>query len=115
MSTFSDETLQLSGGITTAWLPISTPWPSLAECSAQIYSQRADLGGNLIAFDPVYREKIVTTAIPCLPAEVTSSWRQSNSGVTTLLGPTFVCPAAYSAVATLSANPQLEQVLCCPS
>lgn len=102
---------------TTAWLPISTPWPSVAECSAQIYVQAAPNGdfGRLIAFDPLYGTEIVTTAIQCLPPQFTSFWFQSNPATTTLLGPTFVCPGAYTAVETVQVNAQTEQVLCCPS
>lgn len=115
MATFSDESLQIISGTTTAWLPISSPWLSIAACSSQIYAQRAGLGGNLIAFDPLFGESIVPSAIPCLPTEVTSSWYQSNSATTTVLGPTFVCPGAYSAVETILVNSLTQQILCCPS
>jgi hypothetical protein len=115
MTSFSEEILETNSGTITAWLPISTPWLSIAACSSQIYAQRAGLGGNLIAFDPLYGESIVPSAIPCLPTEVTSSWYQSNSAITTLLGPTFVCPGAYSAVETILVNSLMQQVLCCPS
>ncbi|RDL34346.1 uncharacterized protein BP5553_07474 [Venustampulla echinocandica] len=114
-SSFPAESVQTLSGTITAWLPISTPWVSIAACSSQIYAQRAGLGGNLIAFDPLYGESIVPTAIPCLPSEVTSSWYQSNTETTTVLGPTFVCPAAYSAVQTILVNSLTQQVLCCPS
>jgi hypothetical protein len=115
MTTFSDESLITVSGVTTAWLPIPTPWLSIAACSTEIYAQRAGLGGNLIAFDPLFGESIIPSAIPCLPTEVTSSWFQSNTGITTVLGPTFVCPGAYSPVQTILVNPTMEQVLCCPS
>ena len=114
-TTFSGESLQTISGTVTAWLPITTPWISIAACSDQIYAQRAGLGGNLIAFDPLYGESIVPSAIPCLPAEVTSSWFQSNTAITTVLGPTFVCPGAYTAVETILVNSLTQQILCCPS
>ena len=118
--TFADESLQVgTGTLITAWLPISTPWVSSSDCSTQIYAQRAGLGGNLIAFDPLYGQKILLllsiSAIPCLPPEVTSSWYQSNAAVTTLLGPIFTCPGAYSGVQTILINSFTRQTLCCPS
>jgi len=115
MATFSDESYTTISGTTTAWLPIPSPWLSIAACSTEIYAQRAGLGGNLIAFDPLFGESIIPSAIPCLPTEVTSSWYQSNTAITTVLGPTFVCPGAYSAVETILVNPTMEQILCCPS
>lgn len=114
-SVFPSENLQVVSGITTAWLPVPTPWLSIAACSSQIYEQRAGLGGNFIAFDPLYGESIVPSAIPCLPTEVTSSWYQSNSATTTVLGPTFACPGAYSGVQTILVSSLTQQVLCCPS
>lgn len=101
MATFFDETIQVNSGTTTAWLPISTPWLSIAVCSAQIYAQRTGLGGNLIAFDLLYGESIIPSAIPFLPTEIASSWYQSYPSITTLLGPNFVCLSAYSAVQTI--------------
>jgi hypothetical protein len=115
MTSFPDQSLQTVSGTITAWLPISSPWLSIAACSSQIYAQRAGLGGNLIAYDPLYGESIIPSAIPCLPTEVTSSWYQSDSAITTVLGPTFVCPGAYSAVETILVNTSTQQILCCPS
>ncbi|KAH7378091.1 hypothetical protein BKA64DRAFT_249093 [Cadophora sp. MPI-SDFR-AT-0126] len=114
---FPNKTLEVVDGKTTAWLPISSRWTSIAACSTQLYAQRAGLGGKLIAFDPLFGESIVPTAIPCLPTEVTSSLRQSDrdTATTTLLGPTFVCPGAYSAVQTLLISSSTQQVFCCPS
>lgn len=114
---FPNKTLEVVDGETTAWLPISSRWTSIAACSTQVYAQRAGLGGNLIAFDPLFGESIVPTAIPCLPTEVTSSLRQSDrdTATTTLLGPTFVCPGAYSAVQTLLVSESTQHVFCCPS
>ncbi|PVH75742.1 hypothetical protein DL98DRAFT_574858 [Cadophora sp. DSE1049] len=114
---FPNKTLEVVNGKTTAWLPISSRWTSTVACSTQVYAQRAGLGGNLIAFDPLFAESIVPTAIPCLPTEVTSSLRQSDrdTATTTLLGPTFVCPGAYSAVQTLLISSSTQHVFCCPS
>ena len=117
--TFSDESFQAgTGTIATAWLPLSSPWPAEESCSTQIYAQRGGLGGNLIAFDPLFGEEIsplTVSEVPCLPPQVTSSWFQSNSGVTTVLGPVFNCPEAYSAVQTILTDPLREHIFCCPS
>jgi hypothetical protein len=116
-TTFSDEILETNSGTVTTWLPLSTPWLSIQACSSQIYAQRAGLGANLIAFDPLYGLEISASAIPCLPSEVTAWYlqAQTNSLTTTLLGPTFVCPGAYSAVETILVNSKTQQILCCPS
>jgi hypothetical protein len=115
-TTFSDEILETNSGTVTAWLPLSTPWLSIQACSSQIYAQRAGLGANFIAFDPLYGLEISASAIPCLPSEVSAWYLQGqNSPTTTLLGPTFVCPGAYSAVETILVNSQTQQILCCPS
>lgn len=58
----------------------------------------------------------MTSARSCLPPQVSSWWSQ-NAGANpyTALGPTFVCPEAYSAVQTVVVNSALEEVFCCPS
>ncbi|KAH6681463.1 hypothetical protein B0J14DRAFT_448022, partial [Halenospora varia] len=113
--TFANESLQVVSGTTTAWLPIATPWLSIAACSSQLYGKRNVVGGSLIAFDPYFGQSIVPSAIPCLPTEVTSSWMNNDPATTSVLGPTFVCPGAYNAVSTVSVNPSTQQILCCPS
>jgi hypothetical protein len=115
MATFVGESLQVLAGNTTAWLPISTPWSSVAACSTRIYQQEGGGSMSFIAFDPLFGSIIAPTAVPCLPAQVTASWFQSNPDTTTVLGPTFVCPGAYSAVLTLLQSTSTQQILCCPS
>ncbi len=118
-TTFSKSVQLGNGNLVTAWLPLSTPWPSIASCSAQIYAKNSGPGATLLAYDPLYGQSIfplASTQVPCLPPQVTSSWQQnSNPGITTLLGPMFVCPAAYSAVQTILINTTTQHILCCPS
>ncbi|CZR61548.1 uncharacterized protein PAC_11445 [Phialocephala subalpina] len=98
----------------TEWLPISTAWPARPECSTQVYGAN---GGSIIAFDPYYASISSTTAIPCLPTEFRASWTQAYAttpAATTLMGPTFVCPAAYASVGELLVQ-FMQMLLCCPS
>lgn len=114
-TTFSAESLTTVGVGVTAWLPIPTPWPTRSECSTQIYG--FDNGSTLIGFDPVFASISPTTAIPCLPTEFTASWAQADTSLpstTTLLGPTFVCPAAYTSAGELRVQ-SMQMLLCCPS
>lgn len=112
-TTFSAESLTVVSGATTAYLPVSTAWVSVEACSTQIYQAQ---DAFFIAFDPYYGQNIQTTLrIPCLPPEATSSWQQTNSATTTVLGPTFVCPSAYTSVLNRVVNSFTNQLLCCPS
>jgi hypothetical protein len=46
---------------------------------------------------------------------LSSAWWQSNSDTVTLLGPSFACPSAYSAVQTNLIASSTQHILCCPS
>jgi hypothetical protein len=115
---FSDAVIQTSTGAaitTTVWLPLSTAYPYVSGCSQDIYKPG---GGSIFAWDPLFGATIQPASTGCLPREVSSSYWQtslSQTSITTLLGPTFVCPAAYSAVLTLAINSYTQQTLCCPS
>ncbi|KAI9640489.1 hypothetical protein NHQ30_011235 [Ciborinia camelliae] len=111
--TFTDAIIQTVSGTLTSWLPVTTPWTAFASCSTEVYAQ---LDHNAILFDPYYQTSVVPGAnsAPCLPPEATAWWDQEIDNVI-LLGPTFVCPLAYSAVETLVANSATQQTLCCPS
>jgi hypothetical protein len=111
---FSDEILQTISGTTTAWLPLTTPWVSIAACSSQLYGEFGV--GPVIAFDPYYGSVIASNQIPCLPPEATVWYNQPADGKTLyLLGPTFVCPAAYYPAQTLAVNSGTQEILCCPT
>jgi len=72
-------------------------------------------GSNLVvAFDP-FQGVNVPSALACLPAEVTLSWRQGSSGSTrTSLGP-FHCPSAFTTATSTALNSISTSVFCCPS
>jgi hypothetical protein len=110
---FPKESLQTVSGKVTAWLPLTTPWPSSSDCNTHVYAQNGD--GTLIGWDPYFDLYVEPSSIHCLPPEVTSSWWQSNSDTVTLLGPSFACPSAYSAVQTNLIASSTQHILCCPS
>lgn len=120
-ASFSDATTQISAStgtvaaITTVWLPLPTAYPSISGCATEIYKPG---GGEIFDWDPLYRATISPAATGCLPREVSSSYNQgalSQTDRTTLLGPTFVCPAAYQPVATFVIDSYTKQTLCCPT
>ncbi|EPE31058.1 kinesin light chain, putative [Glarea lozoyensis ATCC 20868] len=106
---FPHKSLQTVSGTITAWLPLSTPFIRDASCSTAI----AKLGGNLYALDFYNNNR---TGL-CLPDEIVGPWEAqiSHSPTRTLVGPTFVCPEAYSAVQTIVISHSTSQTLCCPS
>jgi hypothetical protein len=112
-TTFPGASLQTVAGTTTSWLPITTAWASNAACSTQAYAQQNHAP---ILFDPFYQTVVDpdTTSEPCLPPEATAWWNQAADAPISL-GPTFSCPAAYSAVETIVRNSATQEVLCCPS
>ncbi|ESZ93242.1 hypothetical protein SBOR_6342 [Sclerotinia borealis F-4128] len=111
--TFTDASIQTASGTTTSWLPVITPWTGSPSCSTEVYAQPDH---DAILFDPYYQTSVVPGAntAPCLPPEATAWWDQ-GADQAVLLGPTFVCPSAYSAVETLVVNSATQQTLCCPS
>jgi hypothetical protein len=112
MSAFPSKSLETLSGTITAWLPLPTPFISIAACSSQIYKIPAR--EPFVAFEPSFTTAIIPGALQCLPLEVASSWEAKNTETTTVLGPTFVCPAAYSGVQTVTVNPSTTQTICCP-
>jgi hypothetical protein len=112
-TTFPGASLQTVAGTTTSWLPITTAWASNAACSTQAYAQQNHAP---ILFDPFYQTAVApdTASEPCLPPEATAWWNQAADAPISL-GPTFSCPAAYSAVETIIRNSATQEVLCCPS
>jgi hypothetical protein len=104
------KSLTTRSGTVTAWLPIPTPHPSIAACSSQVFRN----SDGIVAFDPYFPIAMGITGLKCLPEELSLSWWQRDTETTTILGPTFVCPEAYSIVSTI-AFPSSIQTLCCPS
>ncbi|RDL36953.1 uncharacterized protein BP5553_04386 [Venustampulla echinocandica] len=106
---------EVNSGITTTWIPFTTPSPPLASgCSSQIY--RVPGSSELVAFDP-YFAKNVPKAAQCLPSEVMKiwEWEQGSTGPTKFsLGP-FNCPSLYTPAATASLNAISTILACCPS
>ncbi|OAA63579.1 LPXTG-motif cell wall anchor [Niveomyces insectorum RCEF 264] len=99
-------------GTPTAFLPLATAWPSGADCTSNIYL----FGSNtFLAWDPLYGASMVTSARSCLPPQVTTWWSQPSSDVYTALGPTFQCPAAYTAALTAVVAGSLYETYCCAS
>ncbi|KAJ9133329.1 hypothetical protein NKR23_g10833 [Pleurostoma richardsiae] len=105
-------TLLTVSGTPVELLPLSTPWPSGKDCASNIYEQ---LDGHFLAWDPVYGQSFDTAARTCFPPQVTSWWLNSATATSVALGPTFVCPEAYSAVQTALVAEETQYVYCCPS
>jgi hypothetical protein len=115
-SPYSAATTETQDGTVTSFLPLSTPWSSISDCSSQIYQQP---DGHLIAFDPYYRASISPSAVACFAPEITAWWSQqtqaSGPPTPTVLGPEFVCPGLYTPAATGLVNSFTTQLFCCPS
>ncbi|EPE31057.1 hypothetical protein GLAREA_04024 [Glarea lozoyensis ATCC 20868] len=125
--TLHSRSLQTSNDTVTAWLPISTPFPSALGCSTLFHGNE----NGIYAFDPFYKVYIAPKAPRCLPIEATFLSLAQESDLdsttittlgktqvlttTTVLGPTFVCPQAYSEVKTISLDASRTETLCCPS
>ncbi|KAM3084431.1 hypothetical protein ACMFMG_001465 [Clarireedia jacksonii] len=112
-TSFPGASIQTGSGTTTSWLPLTTAWTANAACSTQVYAQENHAA---ILFDPFYQTVIDPGAAsePCLPPEATAWWNQATDSPISL-GPTFSCPAAYSAVETIVRNTATQEILCCPS
>lgn len=105
------------GGSTTAFLPLPSAWPSGTDCTSNLYLH-TPIDGVLtfLAWDPLYGASMVLSAQSCLPPQVSNWWSQPvDESIYTALGPTFVCPEAYSAVQTAVVSSSLLQTFCCPS
>jgi len=115
--TATGPTLGTLSGTPVLFFPVPTPWPSSAGCDRYIYRQLGE--GSILAWDPVYSRGIGTGAESCLLPQQASWWLQDGSAnPSTALGPTFVCPMAYSAVhsTVLDSNSaaQTQYTYCCP-
>ncbi|KAH8817513.1 hypothetical protein F5884DRAFT_631487, partial [Xylogone sp. PMI_703] len=117
MATSLASTILTMGGTPTVFLPLPTAWPAGDDCTSNLYLHTPVSNPNtFLAWDPLYGESMVTSASSCLPPQVTAWWNQGSSNTPyTALGPTFVCPEAYSAVQTVLVAKTLQQMFCCPS
>lgn len=105
---------ETNGGVVTSWLPVSSAWPSVSQCSTEIYSQLG--GGVAIGFDPYYGIYI-STQVTCLPPYATSWWNQPDqtpAQTRTSIGP-LVCPQLYTTAYTSVVNSESTFIACCPS
>ncbi|KAK4098498.1 hypothetical protein N658DRAFT_499350 [Parathielavia hyrcaniae] len=120
MDAVTDPTLGSLYGTPVLFFPVPTLWVSSTGCEKYIYRQVN--GGTILAWDPVYPDLDSTetgAAESCYPSQQSSWWFQS-AGVSpsTALGPTFVCPEAYTHVhsTVLDRSPEAETqyTYCCP-
>lgn len=99
-------------GATTAYVPLTTAWPSAGpECAAGLYHQ---IGGNFMGWDPWYMQDVDTRLSTCWPPEASTWWTQAALP-TTVLGPVFMCPEAYYEAWTSTLDSHTTQTICCPS
>ncbi|KAH8800708.1 hypothetical protein F5884DRAFT_713698 [Xylogone sp. PMI_703] len=117
MTSVASHPPETNGGIVTSWLPLTSAWPSIAECATGgIYSQIGVNGALAIADDPFYGISI-DGSLTCLPPFATSWWDQSILTpllTRTSLGP-VVCPGGYTTATTSVVNDLSTFVGCCPS
>jgi hypothetical protein len=111
-----DSTTGTLFGTPVQFFPLETPYPSLAGCAEGIYRQVNS--GTILAWDPVYTQ-FEPGSDSCFPPQQRSWWDQaSDADPSSALGPTFVCPEAYSAVhsTVLESNSasQAHYTYCCP-
>jgi hypothetical protein len=110
-------TLTTMNGVPTLFLALPTAYPVQPGCSNPVILEPLEFVG----WDPMYGAMYDRAAASCLPDQVTSWWNADGFATygpgptSTVLGPSFVCPGAYWAVATSSAANGLDQVFCCPS
>ncbi|KUJ18584.1 uncharacterized protein LY89DRAFT_717173 [Mollisia scopiformis] len=103
---------EINNGTVTSWLPLTTAWPSLADCSSQIYTW----DGTIMVFDPTFREDQDNTDLYCQPSQMTESWTQSHQTpqLTTTSLEGLACPDMYTTVWSSPVNTASEYVVCCP-
>lgn len=117
----TDPTIRNLGSTPVLFFPVPTAWPMSTGCSKNIYRQIN--GGSILAWDPIYPQ-IAASALTerrqsCFPTQQ-QSWhfQDLNAAPSTALGPAFVCPESYSAVAAtvLESNSasRTEFTYCCP-
>ncbi|KIM95547.1 hypothetical protein OIDMADRAFT_59344 [Oidiodendron maius Zn] len=95
---------------TTSWMPVTTAWSAPAACSSIIWGAHAPY---LALNDPGYG-LTVDPGLTCLPPPATTWWEQNNTATAFSIGPTIVCPQAYTTAAT-SIKDSSTFVACCPS
>ncbi|KFX98949.1 hypothetical protein O988_04109 [Pseudogymnoascus sp. VKM F-3808] len=95
---------------TTSWLPVTTAFSAPAACSSIIWGAHAPW---LALNDPGYGLS-VDPNLTCLPPPATSWWQNDNPSIEYSIGPTIVCPQAYT-TATTSIRDSSTFVACCPS
>jgi len=95
---------------TTSWMPVTTAFAAPANCSSIIWGAHAPW---LAVNDPGYGLS-VDPGLTCLPPPATTWWEQNNTATAFSIGPTIVCPQAYT-TATTSVNDSSTFVACCPS
>lgn len=103
-------------GTPVLFYPVPTPWPLSAGCEDYIHRQSNER--LFLAWDPVYPE-FGSGAETCYRPEQRGWWSQAAAQTPSVaLGPTFVCPEAYSAVfsTVLESNSaaQTQFTYCCP-
>lgn len=117
----TDPTIRNIGTTPVLFFPVPTAWPMSTGCNKNIYRQNN--GGSILAWDPIYPQ-IAASALTerrqsCFPTQQ-QSWhfQDLNATPSTALGPAFVCPESYSAVAAtvLESNSasRTEFTYCCP-
>lgn len=117
----TDPTIRNIGTTPVLFFPVPTPWPMSTGCNKNIYRQNNR--GSILAWDPIYPQ-IAASALTerrqsCFPTQQ-QSWhfQDLNATPSTALGPAFVCPESYSAVAAtvLESNSasRTEFTYCCP-
>ncbi|KFY22476.1 hypothetical protein V493_06556 [Pseudogymnoascus sp. VKM F-4281 (FW-2241)] len=95
---------------TTSWLPVTTAFSAPAACSSLIWGAHAPW---LAVNDPGYGLS-VDPNLTCLPPAATTWWQQNDTSIDYSIGPTIVCPQAYT-TATTSVQDSSTFVACCPS
>ncbi|KAL2161906.1 hypothetical protein VTH06DRAFT_7691 [Thermothelomyces fergusii] len=105
-------------GTPVLWYPMPTPWPSAPGCEKYLY--RALMEVTMVAYDPRGVAAAANQGISSCFAPQHSAWLDQNPNTTpsTALGPTFVCPEAWSLVhsTVLESNTagETQFTYCCP-
>lgn len=109
--------IEVVSGVTTAWLPVTTAWPSNSQCETAMYNLRELPTLSPVLYDPYYGQQI-NALLSCLPPQATSWWRSGNNDGTRStiisMGP-IVCPEMYTTALTQTLNSLSTFVACCPS
>ena len=105
-------------GVTTSWLPLTTPFLAHDGCSSAFWKNR-EFG--LVAFDPgfdVYKTGPgVTPPTSCYPAVASSWWDQApyvQTSTSLSLGP-LICPQQYYTATESIYKEGSTFIACCPT